>query len=227
MSLKQFIKLRESIETEPGTILGLTLDGMPTHLSTITKETQNGPWLANLDISGLELTSLKYCPKEVKWSFRCRDNNLTSLEHGPEHVGGIYECTGNKLVNLIGAPRKVIRSFVAQQNPLTSLEGAPVFVGGSVALDDYKFDNLSGIHKHFKHINGTLELGAGDVKHSILGLLLIKGLTDVIISKSRSSRSLIKAMAIINKHLPSKGMETVSDVQDLMIEAGLDDFAEL
>jgi hypothetical protein len=53
------------------------------------------------DISDNKFTSLRGCPTHVfetdnlKGSFKCFDNNLSSLEGGPKRVDGVYICYGN------------------------------------------------------------------------------------------------------------------------------------
>lgn len=83
-----------------------------------------------LDVSENRLTSLEGCTQECG-SFDCRDNQLTTLEGGPQIVNGHYECRSNKLTNLIGAPREVRGDFICAINPLTSLEGAPEKITGT------------------------------------------------------------------------------------------------
>jgi hypothetical protein len=43
--------------------------------------------------SGLKLTSLYNCPKEVGGDFWCSKNDLTSLKGAPKRVGGDFWCT--------------------------------------------------------------------------------------------------------------------------------------
>ena len=44
---------------------------------------------------------------KVSGKFYCANNNLTSLEGCPTHVGGIFYCHCNELKSLEGCPTKV------------------------------------------------------------------------------------------------------------------------
>ncbi len=68
--------------------------------------------------------------KFVGGSFDCRNNNLTSLEGGPEEVGGGFSCIDNELVSLEGTPLVINGDFDCSWNQLTSLEGGPEEVYG-------------------------------------------------------------------------------------------------
>ena len=65
----------------------------------------------------------------VNGNFNCINNNLTSLEGGPQKVGGNFNCSNNKLTSLEGGPQKVGGDFYCNSNNLTSLEGGPQEVG--------------------------------------------------------------------------------------------------
>jgi len=54
---------------------------------------------------------------------------LTSLEGGPQTVGGWFSCSNNRLTSLEGSPQTVGRSFYCDNNRLTSLEGLPKEIG--------------------------------------------------------------------------------------------------
>ena len=58
------------------------------------------------------------------------------------------------------------------------------------------------------------------IKSAVLGVLLIKGLKKIEIDNQNVQN-------ILNKHLPSKGMASVLDAQEELVDAGLEDFAEL
>lgn len=93
--------------------------------------------LKDLEIKGSfhcfanELTSLENSPKSVGGNFGCAVNFLKTLEGGPEFVGGNYSCSSNKLHNLVGCPSVIGGSFNCNNNNLTSFEGGPKYVKGS------------------------------------------------------------------------------------------------
>lgn len=49
----------------------------------------------DFDISELNLTTLRGCPKIVHGDFECDDNKLTSLDFCPEFVEGDFICENN------------------------------------------------------------------------------------------------------------------------------------
>ena len=77
-----------------------------------------------------QLTSLEGCPRKVSRRFRCNDNKLTTLKGAPEEIGGDFGCSYNKLTSLEGAPKKVSKSFWCNDNQLITLKGAPEVVNG-------------------------------------------------------------------------------------------------
>jgi Leucine-rich repeat (LRR) protein len=77
-----------------------------------------------------QLTSLEYGPETVNGDFDCGDNQLTSLEFCPEHVGGYFDCSYNELTSLEHCPEHVGGYFDCSYNQLTSLEYCPETVGG-------------------------------------------------------------------------------------------------
>ena len=59
----------------------------------------------SFDISGMALTTLAGCPREVHGPvFTAQSNKLTNLEHGPVFVAGQYKVWGNNLTSLDGMP---------------------------------------------------------------------------------------------------------------------------
>lgn len=54
------------------------------------------------DISGYDLHTLKGGPVYVDRDFYCYHNDLTTLEHGPKAVNGLYDASDNPLTNITG-----------------------------------------------------------------------------------------------------------------------------
>ena len=86
----------------------------------------------NVDLSKLYLTSLPewLAEVEIRGSFWCYNNQLTSLAGAPAKVQGNFYCENNRLTSLAGAPAKVHGDFFCYNNQLTSLAGAPAKVQG-------------------------------------------------------------------------------------------------
>jgi hydroxymethylpyrimidine pyrophosphatase-like HAD family hydrolase len=77
------------------------------------------------------LTKIPIKFKEVKGSFSCSNNNLTSLVNAPQIIEGDFSCSFNQLTSLIGAPQKV-KFFDCSFNHLTNLIGAPQTIKGLI-----------------------------------------------------------------------------------------------
>jgi hypothetical protein len=86
-----------------------------------------------LDLIDSDLTEIPEIIKdlEIKGSFRCSYNHLTSLKNSPKSVGGDFNCNNNMLTSLTGVTEHIGGNFWCQHNELKSLKGAPKTVGGS------------------------------------------------------------------------------------------------
>ena len=89
-----------------------------------------------------ELTSLEHAPIGVVGLFDCSYNHLTNLQHGPIIVTGNYNCSDNNITSLEGAPEKIGVSFSCSDNNLTSLKHAPKDIGGIFNCKFNKFENV-------------------------------------------------------------------------------------
>ena len=88
------------------------------------------------DCSNSKLDSFKGVQfGHVSGDFRCKGNQLTSLEGAPQSVGGDFSCSRNNLTSLLGAPQSVGGNFWCHTNRLTSLKGFPMQLGGMIYLD--------------------------------------------------------------------------------------------
>ena len=130
--------------------------------------------------------------------FNCSDTRLTSLKGAPSHVDGYFYCSDNRLVSLVGAPSHVDGSFSCSVNKLTSLKD---------------------VHKHITEINGKFYAVGNPIKSHVLGLLLIRGVTEVRLDNKQVKE-------ILNRHL-GKGRVGMLMAQEELIEAGLEEFAQL
>lgn len=98
-----------------------------------------------LDIQSNGLTELPEILRdlEIRGSFYCNHNNLTSLKNCPIFVGRIFNCSHNKLTSLIGAPEYVGRHFYCNRNNLTTLKGVPKKIYGTFLCNNNLLTNLN------------------------------------------------------------------------------------
>ena len=178
-----------------------------------------GSYVNNLYAADRGLTTLRGCPKKVLGFVNFSFNKLTSLEGAPSHVCGDFDCSDNKLTSLAGAPSHVGGGFYCHGNELTSLAGAPSHVGGRFACSVNKLTSLKDVHKHITEINGKFYAVGNPIKSHVLGLLLIRGVTEVRLDNKQVEE-------ILNRHL-GKGRAGMLMAQEELIEAGLEEFAQL
>lgn len=111
------------------------------------------------------------------------------------------------------------RDFECGNNFLTSLEGCPKIVKRDFDCNDNKLVSLKDIHKHVHEIGGNIYLEGNQITSHVLGLLKIKRLRAVRMSNNPNIEQ------IINRHL--RGGRNLLACQEEMMDAGLDDFAQL
>lgn len=151
--------------------------------------------------------------------FDCSNNKLTSLEGAPAKVDS-FDCSYNKLTSLNGAPLRTTGFFDCSGNMIASLSGAPSHIGGCFFCASNELTSLKDIHLQIKHISGFINLYQNRIDSHVLGLLLIKGLTKVYMDREDMED-------ILNRYLPSKGMESVLLCQEELIMSGREEFAQL
>ncbi len=152
-------------------------------------------------------------------TFDCSYSGITTLKGSPSIVDKTFDCSNNKLTTLEGGPSKVDGNYMAYSNKLlTSLEGGPSYVGERLELSFCGLTSLHNIHKIINHIGDGADFTKNPIKSHVLGLLLIDGLEQVWFNNK-------KVQSIINKHL--KGDRDVFECQEELIEAGLDEYAQL
>lgn len=243
--LNELLSLSESKQ-------GPTLIGRTAHGKLITDQTKNEVWHGdfhcNASVSNgiADLESLEGSPKKVIGSYSCRSNpRITSLEGAPQEVTGSFDCSNNKsLKSLKGAPEKTGNFTCTHNHMIKSLEGAPQEVtgyfdcyrnpnleslkGAPKEVDGYfdcshnpKLTSLKGIHKQITSMDGIFEADSTSIKSHVLGLLLIKGCRKVKLDNK-------EVEDILNKYLPNtRGNKAVIECQSDLLDADLDDFAEL
>lgn len=152
--------------------------------------------------------------------YDCRGENLTSLEGAPSSVAGSFYVDHNHLDSLKGAPVHVGGGLFCSHNRLISLEGAPSFIGESFFCSNNELTSLKDIHLQIEHIGSRAYFDGNPIEGHVLGLLLISGLKEACLHDRF-------VHLIINKYLPSKGMESVLLCQEELILAGFDEYAQL
>lgn len=91
------------------------------------------------------LTSLKGAPTKINGIFDCSNNNLSSLQYGPQYVSSYY-CQNNELESLEGAPKEVDNYFNCSNNPLKTFKGLPKKIKTLVAEGlDYRNIDLNDL----------------------------------------------------------------------------------
>lgn len=175
------------------------------------------------------LTSLKGCPERVDDLFDCSSNQLETLRHGPRSFVRIYQCGGNELVSLDGAPARCF-GFYAERNPrLTRLSGVPK-ASKILYLAGCGLESLEGIHRRIESAS-TINLVKNNLRHAILGLLLIKDVKFVVLPKALENANGLNLNRLFREFLSKPPAERQRSelirVQSLMLDHGLDELAKI
>ena len=124
------MKIKELFEN---TSQSITLLNQRVGDKIISKNTKDKIWNSSFICSGLDLTSLEFCPSIINGFFNCSDNDLTSLEHGPIKINGTFECSGNlNLKSFKGMPKEGIKNLHANNCDIRSFEFCPSVINGDV-----------------------------------------------------------------------------------------------
>ena len=67
-----------------------------------------------------ELTSLTGAPQKILKDFNCSYNEIEFLKGAPQEVGGGFYCQFNHLISLEGAPQKVASFYFSNNDPVSS-----------------------------------------------------------------------------------------------------------
>jgi hypothetical protein len=190
------------------------------------------------------LSTLEGCPQVIHGNFLCENNlPLKSLVGGPRKVGGkfyTYNCPfesfqgmaqeigsyihmrGNHCKNFVGFPQVVNAGFDVSITHINSLEGFPRQITGDVFIDDSKITSLHGIHKRIDFLDGVLNI-ANTVTSHVLSVLLIKKLHAVNLGHNGDFGIVT---GILNRYV-GKGHEGLIEAQAELIEAGLEEYAQV
>lgn len=165
------------------------------------------------------LTSLKGCPNHITGDFYCNDNEIDTLIGGPSIVDGDFICNRNNLTTLEGSPEKVGASFFCPENRLTSLKGITKNIGQSLNCSNNSIASLKGVHEHVTSVGSVFFATENPIKSHVLGLMLIKDLKQIRLDNKQVEE-------ILNRHL-GKGRAGMLEAQEELIDAGLEEFAQL
>lgn len=185
-------------------------------------------------IKGKFIKSLSLGPKVVKGDCIISGTEITSLEGAPTEVGGVLSLSLNpKLTSFKGGPTKVGSHVIVEKNALLqNLDGLPEEIGGTLDLKNLRSGSLKGIGR----VKSCKTIVISEIKSNILGLIMIDGLKEVEISwvidhhiPGFDEKKLKDAINILKPYF-GKGRgdkKMVFEAQEKLIDANLDDFAEL
>jgi hypothetical protein len=167
---------------------------------------------------GLDFKTLQYFPKRATKDFRVSDSNVESLEGGPEYVGGLCDVSKNNLKSLKFAPKEIMKMFDVSENPLQSLD-CQVEYCETFVCNQTELKSLHNIHKAIKKC-ASMTFNGTKLQSHILGLFKIEGLDAVQLDRTQKPLE-----SIINTFL--KFPQPLMEIQETLINAGFEDFAQL
>ena len=139
-----------------------------------------------------------------------------------------FDISLSGLTSLAGCPREV-NNFDCHSNDLKAFLGAPAIINGNcdISYNPHVVPrSLYDIHKHFPQINGWISFEYNAPERNILGLLKIRGLTQVVHDDNHGYPDRLEAaIEIINKYL--KEDRSSLKAQRELMKAGLKEFARL
>lgn len=199
------------------------------------------------NVSYLQLTTLKGCPKFVENDFNCSGNQLSMLAHGPEFVGGSYTCSCNHLTSLsgapssalhfttslnpnlrtlAGAPKKVKFHFLCHGCDLTSLEHAAAEIGRDFICTGNRIDTLHDIHKMVRRIGSNFNIMDNELQSCVLGLMMIE-IGGAISTRLESEANGHSPIDVILNKWKNQGRKGVLGAQRELLDLGYEELAKL
>jgi hypothetical protein len=180
----------------------------------------------SLYLINTRIKDLKFAPKVFFGDLVINNNkNLKSLVGSPVEVPGDFSCCDNhELESLEGGPRTVGKSYkIDTCNTLKTIDGIAEKIGKHLSIcNNRKLDNLAGISKKVKSCGGKLDVSGNYFTHSVMGVVVVKGITGL---EYKFGGKASKAFEIIFK-CREEGKDPL-ECQDLLIDAGLQEFAKL
>ena len=115
--------------------------------------------------------------------------------------------------------------YSSGEEPVHDFTGFPKTIKADLVFEDNcTFTSLKGIDKHFTEVHGKIYFDANKIKSNVLGVLKIKGVTEVSTGADYRKQHGWKLEEILNKHLRDGD---IMDCQDELIDAGLEEYAQL
>ena len=151
----------------------------------------------------------------------------------PQHVTKNFVCdVGWRCRSAVGGPISVGGYAQYDSSGWESFEGFPQMIGSYLTVNVTSLVSMSGIHKHIRAINTRLYLSGcnGELEGGMMGLFLIKGLKQVIVSRDdgepdSTDTETLEAIGIINNHL--SGDRILTECQIELQDAGLAKYAKM
>lgn len=131
---------------------------------------------------------------------------------------GKYVANRTGISSWEGIPKICNFSVLVAENRLNNFDHAPEKIVGNLTLSNNLFTSLSGINKHIKEIHGFLNITGNPIESSMLGIMKIKGLTEIIFTDRKEIET------IFNRHLQSGD---IIECQSELMDAGLEEYAKL
>jgi len=130
---------------------------------------------------------------------------------------------------------EVTGNFYATNTKISSFENFPNLCRFLSLGQCKQLKSLKGINKHIlaigtRYNSGYIDLSDAPIEDSILSLIKIDYLDSIYYhptSSNELSRRLRKAISIVNKHIKDKSNSSILSAQKELIEADLDEYAEL
>lgn len=194
------------------------------------KSLEHGPISVggNYLINGSGILSLEGAPSHIYGDFKASHCKLTSLKGGPRTVLVDYDVSGNKLLSLLDSPNVVGGDFEVSSNQITELSGITPEIHGNVFVSDNLITSFHNSHKHIKKMNGKFWLKNNPIKDSLLSLMMIPGCSQVVVTGPfANTDEKLQMLNNIMYEYSQRGKDAIFDCQNALIDAGLDDFAQL
>ena len=126
-------------------------------------------------------------------------------------IDGDFNGSVQSLQTFTNFPIYVEDGFFCFDTEISSFEGLNITCGGDIDLSlNKKLNNIRGIHKHIRKMNGRLKIDLEYINNGGLGMLLIDGVKQIITGDANIDK-------ILNKHL-KKGQ--VFEAQEQLIDGG-------
>ena len=115
--------------------------------------------------------------------------------------------------------------YTSGEEPIHDFSNFPKIIKTDLVIgENCTFTSLKGIDKHISEVQGRIYFNANKIKSNVLGLLRIKGVTEISTSADYRKQHGWKLEEILNDHL-RKG--DIMDCQDELIDAGFEEYAKL